>query len=158
MDGKVRALGDTLVAPFSGRRCVAYEYAVWMGQGSVPGKRRNPDAGRGWAGLSGVALAPAVIDGFRGPVRLLGWSPLGTRFPTEWFKGAAPEARRNLRRLIDARQYETLKGTRKLRLVTQLFDLQSDDDGALRQGLVPRRRRPGGTGVGAHLGERRCRG
>ena len=133
VEGKVRALGETLVAPFSGRRCVAYEYAVWMGRGSVPGRRRNPDAGRGWAGLAGVALAPSVIDGYRGPARLLGWTPLGTRFPTEWFKGSEPETHQRLRGLIDARKFETLKGTRKLRLVTQLFDLQSDDDGALRK-------------------------
>jgi ankyrin repeat protein len=133
VDGKVRALGEALVAPFSGKRCVAYEYTVWMGQGSIPGRRRNPDAGRGWAGLAGVALAPSVIDGYRGPVKLLGFSPLGVRFPTQWFKGHEAEGKRGVRRLIDGRKYETLKGMGKLRLVTQLFDLQSDDDGALRK-------------------------
>ena len=133
VEGKVRALGETLVAPFSDRPCVAYEYSVWMGRGSVPGRRRDPEAGRGWAGLAGVALAPAAIDGFRGNVRLLGWTPLGTRFPTQWFEGTNPDVHRRLRALIKDREFETLTGARSFRLIGQMFDLQRDDDGSVRQ-------------------------
>ena len=121
--------GAVLRAPLRGLRVRGVD-GTGLGAREAAQPRRRARLGRA---RPASPWRPAVIDGFRGPVRLLGWSPLGTRFPTEWFKGAAPEPRRNLRRLIDARQYETLKGTRKLRLVTQLFDLQSDDDGALRK-------------------------
>lgn len=87
VEGEVRAVGKTLVAPFSGRKCVAYEYDVWMGEGSVPGRRRNPDAGVGWAGIAGVALAPTAIEGPEGAVRLMGWTPLQSHFRAEWFEG-----------------------------------------------------------------------
>jgi hypothetical protein len=131
-DGKVRALGKTLEAPFSGRRCVAYEYAVWLGEGSIPGKRRNPEAGRGWAGITGVALAPTAIETFRGPVRLLGWTPLAQRFETQWYETKEPDVRRRLKDLLRGRKFFRLTGVRGFQLVGRMFDLQEDDDGALR--------------------------
>jgi hypothetical protein len=133
VEGRVRALGDTLAAPFSGRRCIAYEYQVWMGEGSVPGRLRNPDAGRGWAGIAGVALAPTAIDGPRGPVRVMGWTPLAPRFRAQWFDGRKNDVNRSLRELLRSRKFERMTGVKGFRLVGRLFDLQSDDDGVLRQ-------------------------
>ena len=132
VEGKVRAASEILTAPFSGRRCVAYEYQVWMGAGSIPGKLRDPSAGRGWAGIAGVALAPTVIEGAHGPVRVMGWTPLA-RFRPQWFDGRTPDVQKRLREMIRARKFEKMTGTRGFRLVGRLFDLQSDDDGAVRQ-------------------------
>lgn len=133
VEGEVRAVGKTLVAPFSGRKCVAYEYDVWMGEGSVPGRRRNPDAGVGWAGIAGVALAPTAIEGPEGAVRLMGWTPLQSHFRAEWFEGKTEGVNGRLKALIKSRKFEMMTGVKGFRLIGRLFDLQSDDDGALRQ-------------------------
>jgi hypothetical protein len=131
--GTVRALDGTLTAPFSGRRCLAYEYEVWLGQGSIPGRLRNPEAGRGWAGVTGVALAPTVIDGPQGPVRIMGWTPLAPRFRPAWFDGRQNEVNRRLRELIAARKFEPMTGVKGFRLLGRLVGLQSDDDGRVAQ-------------------------
>jgi hypothetical protein len=130
--GTARAMGETLTAPFSGRRCVAYEYEVWLGKGSIPGRVRNPEAGRGWAGITGVALAPTAIDGPQGPVRILGWTPLAPRFQTFWFEGRKGDVNRRLHEILRARTFERMTGIKGVRLLGRLVDLQSDDDGAIR--------------------------
>jgi hypothetical protein len=132
-EGTARAAdGKLLTAPFSGRECLAYEYEVWMGSGSIPGRRRSGE-GRGWAGLAGVALTPTAIEGASHGVRLLGWTPLETHFSPEWFETEDPENHQKLKALIKGRKFEKMTGTKTLGLIGRLFDLQSDEDGALHQ-------------------------
>jgi hypothetical protein len=130
--GEARAVGKLLTAPFSGRPCLAYEYDVWMGQGSIPGRQRSGQ-GRGWAGLAGVALAPTAIEGASGPVRLLGWTPLQTSFRPQWFESEDDDVHKKLKALIRERTFEKRTGAKALGLIGRLLDLQSDEDGALRQ-------------------------
>src|SRR4051812_35312920 len=117
VEGKARAAGAArLVAPFSGRACLAYEYEVWLGQGSMPG-RQGSGEGRAWAGLAGIALAPTAIDsGAAGSVRLLGWTPLQTHFRAEWFEGEASTTRKRLKALLKERRFEQMTGLKGLGL------------------------------------------
>src|SRR5205085_7081560 len=68
--GPIRPLGASLEAPFTGRRCIAYEYDVKPG-------------GEGASDYAGVAMVPSVIDSTRGPARLLGWPMLDQFLPAQ---------------------------------------------------------------------------
>lgn len=113
--GRVRALGAPLEAPFTGRKCVAYEYDV-----------KNPEASR--SDFTGVALAPCAIDTPRGAVRILGWSQLD-EFP------------KALQEEIDrARGLAYLKGATFERLgvtnaLSFLSKLVADQDGSIRKDM-----------------------
>ncbi len=70
VEGHVDPEGDVLAAPFSGERCLAYEYEVWVRAsrplrgrheyviGEEPGPQRTH-----LVGVAGIALAPTVIAG-----------------------------------------------------------------------------------------------
>lgn len=127
VDGIARSEGKLLTAPFSGRPCLAYEYEV-----RIPGA--SSGSGSRFVGLAGIALAPLSIEGARGRPRLLGWSPLGQQFPCERLD--ADDDRRAAQRLatlVKQTRFEKMTGTKGLRLIGRLFDLQSDPDGSLRQ-------------------------
>jgi len=130
--GRVRALGTPLEAPFTGRRCVAYEYDV-----------KNPSEGR--SDFTGVALTPCVVDAARGPVRILGWSLLD-EFP------------KTLKEEIDGdRALAYLKGASFEHLgLTNAFSflsgLLADHDGSIRKDMSIGHGPP--TLEGRHLSER----
>lgn len=129
VEGSARAEGDVLRAPFSDRPCLAYEYEV-----RLPPATGSIATGQRFVGLAGIALAPTAIEGPHGRARLLGWAPLGERFPCEWFDpGQDREVARRLLKLRKNTRFERMSGLRGLRLIGRFFDLQSDDDGRLRQ-------------------------
>jgi hypothetical protein len=129
LEGGARAEAELLRAPFSNRSCLAYEYEVRLAPatGSI-------GTGQRFVGLAGIALAPTSIEAPHGRARLLGWAPLGERFPCEWFDpGQDREVAQRLATLRRSTRFERMSGLRGLRLIGRLFDLQSDDDGRLRQ-------------------------
>ena len=79
--GKVEALGQPLVAPFSGQTCLAYDYVI---------EHRNALSEPG-AGVvvdrEGLALAPCAIRSGVHLITLLGWPGLES-FPTSATDGA----------------------------------------------------------------------
>jgi hypothetical protein len=111
----VHALGAPLEAPFTGRKCVAYEYDV-----------KSPGGGKSdWAG---VGLTACAIDGPRGSVRVLGWAMLD-EFP----KALQEEMDRD-------RALAYLRGTsfQKLELTNALSwlkDLIADQDGSIKKDI-----------------------
>jgi hypothetical protein len=113
--GRVRALGAPLEAPFTGRRCVAYEYDV-----------KSRDANR--SDFAGVALTPCAIDTPRGTVRILGWSQL------DEFPKALKEEIDRERGLayLKAATFEDLGLTSAF---SYLKNLAADQDGAVRKDM-----------------------
>jgi hypothetical protein len=112
--GPVRPLGAPMLAPFTGRPCVAYEYDV------------KPHGREGQSDFAGVALAPCVVDSARGPVKLLGWALLDA------FKGASKD---DIDRPRGAAYLATAASEPlSLRKVLSVFsELTSDDDGSIRK-------------------------
>lgn len=141
VEGHVDPEGDVLAAPFSGERCLAYEYEVWVRAsrplrgrheyviGEEPGPQRTH-----LVGVAGIALAPTVIAGRHGRARLLGWSPLDRGFPSTWFyPGSDPGAARKVKALLRERSFERVGLARALAFVGRLFGLQASAAPPLRQ-------------------------
>ena len=141
MEGHAQAEGGLLEAPFSGERCLAYEYEVWVRAdrplrgrhehviGETPGPQRTH-----LVGVSGIALAPTVIVGRHGRARLLGWSPLEQGFPSDWFYPAQdPALARKVRTLLEQRRFEAVSLSRALAFLGRLFGLQASAAPPLQQ-------------------------
>lgn len=111
--GPIRPLGEPLEAPFTGRPCVAWEYDV-----KTPGSQKSD--------FAGVALTPSVVDGIRGPARLLGWAMLD-QFSAS---GAERVDRARGAAYLQSTQFEKLG----LTSVLSVFgELTADDDGSIRK-------------------------
>ncbi len=130
--GRVRALGAPLEAPFTGRKCVAYEYDV-----------KNPTEQR--SDFTGVALAPCAIDAPRGPVRILGWSLLDEFPKTLKEEIDRPRALSYLRNTA----FEPLGLGNALSFLSGLL---ADQDGAIRKDMRIGKGEP--DLEGRHLSER----
>jgi hypothetical protein len=109
--GPIRPLGAPLEAPFTGRPCVAYEYDV---------KAHGGDK----SDYAGVALTPSVVDGIRGPAKLLGWAMLDQFSPSREADQARADA------YIRSAPFEPLE---ILRILSVFSELAADDDGAIRK-------------------------
>jgi hypothetical protein len=77
VSGTIEPVGSPLLAPFSGRQCVAYEYDV---KERPAGSSQGPQESE----MSGWALTPSVIKSDRGDVRLLGFGLLSDFKETEY--------------------------------------------------------------------------
>ncbi len=141
VEGHAQPEREALVAPFSGERCLAYEYEVWVRAsrprrgrheyvlGEEPGPQRTH-----LVGVAGIALAPTVIAGRHGRARLLGWSPLDRGFPSTWlYPGSDPAAARKVKALLRERSFERVGLARALAFVGRLFGLQASAAPPLRQ-------------------------
>jgi uncharacterized protein len=121
--GRIRPLGSPLEAPFSGTRCVAYEYDVsHVDTTASDGKSETREV----HDAAGIALAPSRIDSTSGAVRLLGYAML-SEFPKT---GAADRAR--ARAYFAATPGTVIARSRVFRLMDAMNDALADDDGAVR--------------------------
>lgn len=111
--GTVSAGFETLEAPISRRRAVAYSYRA------IPYGRRQA------AVLDGFALAPMTIDGPRGSIRILAAPDLD--YPYERF----PD-RENLREYIEKTEWTVHEGADFAREVAHMKTVLADDDGRIR--------------------------
>jgi hypothetical protein len=111
--GPIRALGQPLESPFTGRPCVAYDYDV---------KR----AAKGASDFAGVALAPSAIDTPRGPAHVLGWALLD-QFP------AAPDEDIDTARGTQYLSSAAMEPIGLTTILSTLGELVADDDGAIRK-------------------------
>ncbi|MGK2859007.1 MAG: ankyrin repeat domain-containing protein [Thermoanaerobaculia bacterium] len=115
--GMIRPLGEPLLAPFSRRPCVAYEYKM------RPRYRPNNNTA---AQVSGEALAPAVIEGPGGSGRLLAWPFLQNYAETQF---DADDHRENARAYVAATQFEQVTISAA---ISKLKELLADDDGSIK--------------------------
>lgn len=122
VSGPIRPLGAPLSAPFSGRACVAYEYDV------LPRRRAGGETVA--HDLTGVAMAPSVVETARGGVRLLGF-PILDEFPRT--ERADTAWRERAERYIAETTFEPMQGMRVVKLLAMLEDALADADGAVRK-------------------------
>jgi len=113
--GTIASSFETLEAPISKRRCVAYEYNA------------IPDTSENMAALDGFTLTPLSIDGPRGSIRLLAAPELD--FPFEIFSRI--EQYDNFREYIARTQFEQLTGINIKRDLGRLKSVLADDDGRI---------------------------
>ena len=126
--GTIEPLGAPLLAPFSGRPCVAYEYDA-----------KNPSSrdseGRSTSGgstISGFALAPSVVRSSRGDVHLLGFSLL-TEFEGKTFDD--PESRERAVRHAASTEFTEMGLAKIGAMISTLDEAMTDDDGSVRKDL-----------------------
>ncbi len=115
--GTIRALGEPLLAPFSHRPCVAYEYKM------------RPHARRGGQAppmVSGEALAPSVIEGQTGSARLLAWPFLESFVETQL---DGDDHRANARAYVASTTFEAVTVSSA---ISKLKELLADDDGSIK--------------------------
>lgn len=125
--GPVEPLGDLLTAPFSGRRCIAYEYdAKNPGTTGSDGRERP-----GGSAIAGFALCPAVIRSSRGDVHLYGFSILD-QFEKGLY-GEDAEARRRARDYAARTEFETMGLSKFGSMLSQMDEAMADDDGSVRK-------------------------
>jgi hypothetical protein len=116
--GVIRPLGQPLLAPFSRRPCVAYEY--WMRP------RYSRSSGQAPPQVSGEALAPSVIEGPTVRAQLLAWPFLQNYVETQ-FDG--DEHTRNAREYVGATQFEQATVSSA---ISKLREMLADDDGSIK--------------------------
>ncbi len=116
--GVIRPLGQPLLAPFSKRPCVAYEY--WMRPLYSRSSGQTPPQ------VSGEALAPAVIEGATMRAQLLAW-PFLQNFVEAQFDG--DEHRQNARDYVGATQFEKATVSSAF---SKLKEMLADDDGSIK--------------------------
>ena len=125
--GPIAPLGGLLVAPCSGRSCVAYEYDAKNPATAGSDGESSP----GGSSLSGLALAPSMIRSDRGDVRLLGFNLLA-KFPPRSFT-RDEEAMARMRDFA-ARSEFTQSGLASIgSLLSQMDEVMADDDGSVRK-------------------------
>ncbi len=125
--GPIEPLGAPLVAPFSGRPCVAYEYDAKKPDGVDSEGDRSP----GGSAISGLALVPSVIRSGRGDVRLLGFSLL-EKFASRDVS-REPGALERARGYADSASFSQMGLMKIGSLLSQMDDALTDDDGAVRK-------------------------
>lgn len=113
--GTIASSFDTLEAPMSKRRCVAYEY------------RAIPETSDDVSVIDGFTLVPLSIDGPRGSIRLLAVPELD--FPFEVFSRI--EQYDNFREYIARTQFEQNLGINLKREITRMKNVFADDDGRI---------------------------
>jgi len=116
--GVIRPLGAPLLAPFSKRPCVAYEY--WMRPLYSRSSGQTPPQ------VSGEALAPSVIEGPTSRAQLLAW-PFLQNYVEAQFDG--DEHRQNARAYVAATQFETATVSSAF---SKLKEMLADDDGSIK--------------------------
>lgn len=119
--GTIRPLGEPLLAPFSKRPCVAYEYKMRP--------RYTRQSGQAPPMVTGEALAPAVIEGQTGSARLLAW-PFLESFVETQFDG--DDHRANARAYAAATEFEKATVSSA---ISKLKELLADDDGSIKVDL-----------------------
>ncbi|MGK2860225.1 MAG: ankyrin repeat domain-containing protein [Thermoanaerobaculia bacterium] len=120
--GTIRPLADPLVAPFSGRECVAYQYSV------MPFSRRG---GTLSTNANGQALTPSVIESPGRTTRLLGWPALDKFVETIW---GSDENRANARAYIAATTFQRVDVSN---VFGSMKSVLADDDGNIRLDTSP---------------------
>ncbi|PYQ26899.1 MAG: hypothetical protein DMF56_22225 [Acidobacteria bacterium] len=113
--GTIASSFETLEAPMSKRRCVAYEY------------KAIPETAEEMSVIDGFALVPLSIDGPRGSIRLLASPDLD--FPFE--VSSRLEQYDNFREYIAQTQFEQLPGINIKRDLARLKTVLADDDGRI---------------------------
>lgn len=125
--GRIRATGPTLLAPFSQRACVLYQYDV--SRPLTAGESRRGDHDR--KAFTGFALTPSVIDAPNLSVRLLGFPEL-EGFHSEIRDGSTDLG--NARAYIEATTFEDMQGFAALGKVWGVVKERiADDDGTVRK-------------------------
>ncbi len=114
--GTIASSFETLEAPTSKRRCVAYEY------------KAIPNTSEEMAAIDGFTLVPLSIDGPRGSIRLLAAPELD--FPFEVMTRL--EQYDNFREYIARTQFEEFSGINIKRDLARLKNVLADDDGRIR--------------------------
>ena len=125
--GRIRATGPTLLAPFSQRACVLYQYDVSRPWTAGESKRGDHDR----KAFSGFALTPSVIEAPNLSVRLLGFPELDG-FDSQIRDGSIDLG--NARAFIEATTFEDMQGFAALGKVWgAVKERIADDDGTVRK-------------------------
>lgn len=116
--GTIHAVESALTAPFSDRRCVAYEYSIK--DPSSPGESQT-SGGSYW---SGIHMAASEIRSQWGNVRLMGY-PEMEGFVEETFRDAE-----KARRFLEETEFQTGESkTAMTSVASEIFDVYMDQDG-----------------------------
>lgn len=126
--GPIEPLGSTLEAPFSGRRCVAYEYDAK----NPPTTGSDGDENPGGSALAGWALAPSVIRSGRGDVHLLGFSLLN-EFPEKTLND--PRHRERAVRWASSNEFVEMGITKLGAMLSTMDEAMADDDGSVKKDM-----------------------
>ena len=130
--GPITALGEPIMAPFSGQECVAYEYdAKRPTVQNDEGESRQQGSD-----IAGLALTPCVIRSNRGDVRLLGFSML-TDFP-EVDQEEIPFDLERAHAYLQSTEFKQMGLGNIFSALSQMDDVLADDDGTVRQDWVMR--------------------
>ncbi len=121
--GHIRAVGQSLRAPFSGKPAVLVSYEI---DHTVPSEDGSTDS----KDYSGFVMVPCAIDSTRGAIRLFGF-PLLEGFPKVSLDG--DEARRNAASFLAETTFTEMKGFHPGVIYKEIKDLLTDDDGEVRK-------------------------
>lgn len=132
--GTIHALGDPLVAPFSGQECVAYEYDA-----KKPTVENDEgETSEQGSDIAGMALAPSVIRSNRGNVRLMGFNLL-TDFP-EVDPEEFPIDLERAYAYLQTTEFKPMAVTKIFSALSQMDEMLADDDGTVRQDWLMRKK------------------
>jgi hypothetical protein len=121
--GRMRAMGSSLRAPFSGKPAVLYSYDIdHISQG------RNDTTNV--KDYSGFALTPCAVDSPHGSVRILGF-PMLEGFPKNSY--TTEEGRRNAVAYLESTPLTDMKGFHPGTIYHEIKELLTDDDGQFRK-------------------------
>jgi len=127
VSGPINPRGASLVSPFGGAPCVAYEYDAE--QTNVTKWRNSSSTETKESSVFGWALTPCAIQSARGQVTLCGWSLLDA-FPQVELNG--PDARARASDYLRQAPFTEISKREALKLVSMLEESLVDDDGAIR--------------------------
>jgi hypothetical protein len=119
--GRIRATGETLHAPFSGRAAVCYSYDIKDPAGTNKSRTNN---------YAGFALTPSSIDTPSGAIRLLGF-PVLEGFAKEQLHSDV--AMINARSYIASTQFLDMSGMPLTTVFREMKEIFTDDDGQVRK-------------------------
>ncbi len=128
--GEIRAIGEPLLAPFSGTPCVLCEYDLTSDDSVVKAAENdNPNSGSDYAGF---LMVPSAIHTPLGDVRLLGF-PLIEGFAEQ--RCTSPEAVRNAREFLSTYEFEDRTGMKFVKVLAVFGQIWSDDDGLVQKNM-----------------------
>jgi len=124
--GRIRAEGEPLKAPFSGKECVVCEYDVSQAEA---GASDDDDAASDYAGF---LMSPCQIETSWGNVRLLSFPLVDKVLPENCL---SPKSIRAAREFLRTNEFEDRSGMNAVSILSVFNDVWSDDDGRVARHL-----------------------
>ncbi len=124
LSGRVQAIGDPLIAPFSERRAVMVEYSVKYTTQSSSDSSSSTTTKT----LDGMLMTPCIIQTSRRSVRIIGF-PIFANIHPQIFSDESHY--RNAVKYILSNKFEEMPAN-PLKILSQLNEILADDDGDLK--------------------------